>query len=496
MNKILENKLESLPQVPGVYRFLDENGKILYIGKALNIRARVNSYFRSDIYDRPRIRQMMPKVEDVQITETNNEVEALVLESALIRKHKPKYNSDLKDDKSYAWIYVSTKEEFPTVKIVRTLTKDEYKKGRLFGPYPSGLAVKRVFTYLRKLYPFCTTCDPSEDRPSLYYYIGLCPGPYHGYVSKDEYRENINEIIKFLSGRRKGQIQEMEKKMRNYSKQKKYEKAAELRDRISDLKYLGQDIEFNYHKEPSKYKSKRAISRNLSFEELEMELDVDNLKRIECYDISNIQGKHAYGSMVVAQNGAIDRSQYRIFKIKGKETPDDPAMLKEVLQRRTRHIGSEKDESLGTKPDIILIDGGKSQLAVVKEYLSKNTILMGVSKGKHLKRAGSRQRDEFWIVRNDEVYRIDIENPALLIDLRDEAHRFAITHYRKRAIKESKRSKLESIQGVGDKRRRALLKEFKDINSIKKASVEKINEVINNKKVSERIKSSLLGQDT
>jgi excinuclease ABC subunit C len=496
MNKILENKLESLPQVPGVYKFLDEEGNILYIGKALNLRTRVNSYFRSDIYDRPRIRQMMPKVENLEIIETNNEVEALVLESALIRKHKPKYNSDLKDDKSYAWIYVSTKEDFPTVKIVRTLTKDEYKKGRLFGPYPSGLAVKRVFTYLRKLYPFCTSCDPKEDRPSLYYYLGLCPGPYHGHISKEEYRENINEIVKFLNGRKKGQIKDMEKKMKRYSQEKQYEKAAVLRDRINDLKYLGQDIEFNYHKEPSKYKSKRAISRNLSFEELEMELDIDNLKRIECYDISNIQGKHAYGSMVVAENGSLNRSQYRIFKIRGKDTPDDPAMLKEVLQRRMKHIGRDKDVSLNSRPDIILIDGGKSQLGVVKEYLPNDIILMGISKGKHLKRAGKRKRDEFWIVRENETYRVDIENPALLIDLRDEAHRFAITHYRKRAMKESKRSILESIPGVGDKRRKALLKKFKDIKAIKKASVENIDEVIKNRKVSERIKNHLLDQDT
>jgi excinuclease ABC subunit C len=496
MNKILENKLESLPQVPGVYKFLDSNGDILYIGKALNLRSRVNSYFRNDIYDRPRIRQMMPKVEDLEITETNNEIEALVLESALIKKHKPKYNSDLKDDKSYAWIYVSTKDDFPTVKIVRTLTKEEYKRGKLFGPYPSGLAVKRVFTYLRKLYPFCTSCDPKEDSPSLYFHLGLCPGPYHGYISKEDYRKNINEIVKFLSGRKKGQIKEMEKKMKDYAKEKRYEQAAILRDRVNDLKYLGQDIEFNYHKDVNDYKSKRTISRNLSFEELKMELDIDNLERIECYDISNMQGKHAYGSMVVATEGNLNRSQYRIFKIKGKDTPDDPAMLKEVLQRRLKHIAEVDDKSLGSKPDIILIDGGKSQLGVLKKYIPQDIILMGISKGKHLKRAGFRKSDEFWIVREGQVYRIDIENPALLVDLRDEAHRFAITHYRKRTIKESKRSVLESIQGVGDKRRKALLKEFKDIKGIKNAPVEKINEVIKNRKISERIKNHLLDQDT
>ena len=495
MNEMLQNKLESLPQIPGVYRFFDNDGKVLYIGKAINLRSRVNSYFRDDISDRPRIRQMMPLVEDLEITETNNEIEALVLESALIKKYKPKYNSDLKDDKSYAWIYVSTKEDFPTVKIVRTLNGGEYKKGRLFGPYPSGLAVKRIFTYLRKLYPFCTSCNPKESKPSLYYYLGLCPGPYHGHISKEDYRKNINEIVKFLGGRKKGQIKEMEKQMKTYSKQQSYEKAAELRDKIDDLKYLGQDIEFNYHKEVSDYKSKRTISRNQSFEELEMELNIDNLRRIECYDISNMQGKNAYGSMVVSIDGNLDRSQYRIFKIKGKDTPDDPRMLKEVLDRRFSNIGKNSDESLSSKPDIVLIDGGKSQLSVVKKYLPQDIILMGISKGKHLKRAGLKTKDEFWIVKDNEIYGIEIENPALLIDLRDEAHRFAITHYRKRAVKEGKRSVLESISGVGDKRRKALLNHFKDIKSIKNASIKDINSVIKNKKVAKDIKNYLLDRD-
>ena len=269
--------------------------------------------------------------------------------------------------------------------------------------------------------------------------------------------------------------------MKIYSTEKNYEKAAELRDRISDLKYLGEDIEFNYYKDSSNYKSKRSISRNQSFKELEMELDM--------------QGRHAYGSMVVSVDGNLSRSQYRIFKIRGKDTPDDPGMLKEVLDRRISNISKNSDESLNSKPDIILIDGGKSQLGVIKKYIPQDIVLMGISKGKHLKRAGLRKRDEFWIVRDGNVYRIDIENPSLLIDLRDEAHRFAITHYRKRAIKEGKRSVLENISGVGDRRRRALLENFKDIKSIKNASVEEINVVIKNKKVSEEIKNYLLDQD-
>ncbi|MCD4756421.1 excinuclease ABC subunit UvrC [bacterium] len=490
MNEMLQNKLDSLPQVPGVYKFLNEKGEILYIGKAVRIGSRVNSYFKEEMYDRPRVRQMMPLVRDLEIVETNNEVEALVLESALIKKYKPKYNSDLKDDKSYAWIYVSTKEDFPTVKIVRSTDRKEYKKGRLFGPYPSGLAVKRVFTYLRKLYPFCT-CSKNQKEPCLNFHLGLCPGPYQGKISKEDYRVNINEIVKFLNGRKKGQLKEMRKEMKQYSKEKKYEKAAEVRDRVKDLEYLGQNIEFNYHQNESNYKARRVISRNESFEELAMELDIDNLNRIECYDISNMQGKHAYGSMVVSVEGNLSRSQYRIFKIRGKDTPDDPAMLKEVLQRRLRHIGKDEDESLCSKPDIVLLDGAKSQLGVVKKYIDDDIVLMGISKGKYLKRAGLKKRDEFWIVRDGEIYSIDLVNPALLIDLRDEAHRFAITHYRKRAIKEGKRSVLEKIPGIGEKRRGGLIKKFKNIENIKKASVEEIDEVIKNKKVSESVKNLL-----
>ena len=494
MNEILQNKLDSLPQVPGVYKFKDREGEILYIGKAINLRSRVNSYFREDMYDRPRIRQMMPFVTDLEIVETNNEVEALVLESALIKEVEPKYNSDLKDGKSYAWLYVSTKDDFPTVKIVRNLSGKEYKKGRLFGPYPSGLATKRVFTYLRKLYPFCTKCNPKDEKPSLYYHLGLCPGPYHGHISQEDYRENINEIVKFLSGRRKGQLEQMEREMRQYSRERRYEEAAQLRDRINDLKYLGQDIEFNYLQKTQDYKAKRVVSRNQTFKELAMELDLDDLHRIECYDISNMQGKHAYGSMVVSVDGNLERGQYRIFKIKGKDTPDDPAMLKEVLERRLANIEKNEDTSLGTKPDIVLLDGAKSQLGIVKKYIPEDIVLMGISKGKHLKRAGLQKRDEFWIVRDGEVYSIDIENPALLVDLRDEAHRFAITHYRKRAIKQGKRSQLEKIPGVGEKRRKLLIQEFKNIENIKKASVEDIDRVVKNKKVSKSIKTLL--QDT
>jgi len=488
----LESKIRLLPQRPGIYKFLDETGEILYIGKATNLRSRVSSYFSSTLYDRPRIKQMIPYVKDVSITETNNEIESLVLESALIKKYKPFYNSDKKDDKSYVWIYISTKDKFPTVKIVRKISNKEMKRGRLFGPYPSSSATKRIFTYLRKLYPFCT-CKKENSKECLYFHLGLCPGPYQGHITEEDYRKNINEIIKFLSGRKRGQIKEMEREMYEYSKDKNFEKAAILRDRISDLKYLGEKIDFLPDDTEQSYKERRKEVLRREFEELKRELELKKLNRIECYDISNIQGELAYGSMVVAEDGEIRRDQYRIFKIEDIDTPNDPAMLKRVLERRFDNKNRTKYSS---NPDIILIDGGKSQLSVLhkelKGVLPSESTLMGISKGKRLKRRGSRQLDEFWLItdsngKENKIRRGDIINKSILIDLRDEAHRFAILHHRKSRIRKAKDTELEKIAGVGKKRMKKLLKDFGDIRALKEADLDKINKSINNKTVSEEI---------
>ena len=199
------NEIDGLPITSGVYKFLNSKSTILYIGKANNLRNRVRSYFNNELYDRPFVKQMIPQINSIEIVRTNNEIESLVLESALIKKFSPKYNSDLKDDKSYVWIYITTKDDFPTVKIVRKISDEELKRGEIFGPYPKGSTVKRVFTYLRKLYPFCT-CSRKSSKECLYFHLGMCPGPYQGHISKRDYRKNINEIIKFLRGRKFGQI--------------------------------------------------------------------------------------------------------------------------------------------------------------------------------------------------------------------------------------------------------------------------------------------------
>jgi len=483
MNK---NELELLPHKSGVYKFYDKKGEILYIGKALDLQNRVKSYFIDTLYDRPYVKRMIPLIERIEIEETNNEIESLVLESALIKQYKPKYNSELKDDKSYAWIYVSTKEKFPTVKITRNVSNIEMKKGEVFGPYPNIHSAKRVFTYLRKLYPFCTCKEKNAKRECIYYHLGLCPGPYQGHISEKDYRKNINEILKFLKGRKRGQISQLEVQMRKYARAKEYEKAGELRDRINDLNYLGEKIDFAYDESPDSYIQRRKKLLYENFMELKIELGLKKLNRIECYDISNIQGKSAYASMVVAEEGEIVRSEYRIFKIRSIDTPNDMQMLKEVIQRRFDKKHLLKYEKL---PDVILIDGGKAQLSAVNPYVPKDISLLGITKGRKYKRKGGRLLDEFWYVdRGDGSIRgINIDNRSLLIDLRDEAHRFAILHHRKARAKSSKESELNKIVGVGEKSRIKLLKHFQSVEGIKKAGIEEINGVLRNKRISKEV---------
>jgi len=476
-------ELDLLPLKPGVYKFYDKNGKILYIGKALNLRNRVKSYFNDTLYDRPYVKKMIPSINRIEVEETNNEIESLVLESALIKEYKPKYNSELKDDKSYAWIYISTKEKFPTVKITRNIRNTELENGELFGPYPNTHSARRVFTYLRKLYPFCTCKEKKKTKECMYFHIGLCPGPYQGHITEKNYRKNINEILKFLKGRKRGQIEKLETEMRKYSKEKLYEKAGELRDKINDLKYLGEKIDFEYTDTAETYIKRRKKLLKENFQELKIELGLKRLLRIECYDISNIQGKEAYGSMVVAENGEIKRSEYRIFRIKSLNTPNDMYMLKEVLTRRFNPNYFQKYKS---NPDIILIDGGKAQLSVLEDSIPKEIYLMGITKGRRYKRKGGRLLDEFWFIdrTTKKIHKIKLFNKSILIDLRDEAHRFAILHHRKARIRLNKESELLKISGVGEKSRIKLLKTFKSIENIKKAELEEIEKVLGNKRIS------------
>ncbi|MBI2356852.1 excinuclease ABC subunit UvrC [Candidatus Dojkabacteria bacterium] len=482
MTEQLKEKIQLLPRSPGVYKFLDENGELLYIGKATNLHSRVSSYFSSDISDRPRIIQMIPFVHGLDFTQTDNEIEALILESALIKKYLPKYNSDLKDDKSYAWLYITTKDEYPTVKIIRTLNKSEYNRGLLFGPYPSGRPIRRVFNYIRKIYPFCTSKDPT--KPCFYSRIGLCPGPD---VTKEEYRSNIDGIIRFLKGNNRGHIRELEKQMAEYSENQEFEKAADLRDKIEDLKYLGSEIKFTYFSTEQEYIKERDTRSKVETDKIRDTLGMKKLERIECYDISNIQGKLSYGSMVVSINGVPQSHLYRVFKIKSLNTPNDPEMLKEALERRLKHIGNDTDESLVQKPDMILIDGGKTQLSTVREVIPSDIFILGITKGRKYRRKGGKLKDEFWIITGEGSQQVQIPKSTSLSLLRDEAHRFALLHHRKLRKFVQKKSVLDEIKGVGEVTRRKLIKTFGSLDGLKSATLEDIDKVVKNSTTSSNI---------
>jgi excinuclease ABC subunit C len=477
INNLIQEQLDLLPRSSGVYKFFNENNEILYVGKAHNLKSRVSSYFTDTHEDRPRIIGMIPLIKNIQTIQTENDIEALVLESALIKEYQPKYNSDAKDDKSYAYLYINIKDEYPTVSIIRNITKEEYKNGKVFGPYPKGSAIKRVYRYLRTIYPFCTSKDPTKVCFDVQ--IGLCPGP----IGHEEYMKNINGIISFLNGKNRDIIKSFEIQMKELSNAKEYEKAAIIRDKIEDLKYLSYKIEGNILNSEETYvqtKQRRSLD---TVQKLAKEIGVEKLNRIECYDISNIQGTNAYGSMTVAINGTLDSSMYRIFKIKGENTPDDFRMLNEVIQRRMTHIANDLDKSLNTKPDLILIDGGKGQISAVQDSI-KDVTVMGITKGRKYKRKGGNLKDEFLKVgENGEIENIRIRNSRILSTLRDEAHRFAILHHRKARSKSQIKSYLDEIPNVGPKTKKILKKIFVTKDSMLNASYENLYELVKNKKI-------------
>jgi len=488
INQLTISQRDLIPHSFGIYKFLSKEDVTLYIGKANNLNARVGSYFSDKHQDRPHIISLIPLIDKIQYIETDNEIEALVLESALIHKTQPKYNIEKKDDKTYGWIYISTREEIPKVKVVRSIDVSDYKKGRLFGPYPSGRATKQIFNYIRKLYPFCTCKNTKPKKSCLYIDIGLCPGPHQGLISKKGYRKNIDEIIKFLTGNKKRHVNALVQIMKNYAKEEKFEAAAVLRDKINDLKYLSTTITVNHSTSESEYLDIKLVARLKDLKSIAQNLNIELPKRIECYDISNIQGKYAYGSMVVSIDGILQPNLYRIFKIKGKDTPDDFGMLDEVLKRRLIHINKGDDsESLFSKPDMILIDGGKGQLGAVRDTLPQDIDLVGISKGKALKRKGLRKVDQFWVQRGPLSLSVKVSKPKILIELRDEAHRFAIRHHRKARQQAGVKSVLDDIKGIGSVRKKALKKEFGTIAEMKKTSIEHLELILKNKNVARSV---------
>ena len=591
----LQTKLENLPTSPGVYLMKNDQGEIIYVGKAINLRNRVRSYFRELKPDQAKTKALVKHIADLEYIIADNELEALVLECNLIKKYRPKYNINLKDDKTYPFLKI-TNEDYPQVLVTRRVLKDG---ARYYGPYPSVNELRNSLELIRKIFPFrsCKQKVFTNDRPCLNAHIQMCYAPCIGRISKEEYNEMIEQVALFFEGRQDGLVKRLQKEMEAAAENLEFEQAARLRDQLQAVeqimtqqkavlggeddqdviamarginqccvqiffvrggKIIGRENYFLrgtddssrgeviasfmkqfyltsqfiprnilleteleeqavleqwltekresrvYLKVPKRGQAKELVDlvgRNASealarqeqeethqeqrttgaLEKLQDALGLDVLpRRMECYDISNTQGAESVASMVVFVDGKPKKDQYRRFKIKTVEGANDYASLREVLMRRFKHglteqaEGEDNQGKFSTFPDVIMMDGGRGQVNVALEVLKELQLdipVCGMVKD-------NRHRTRGLYYNNVEIPMDDHGEPFLLITrMQDEAHRFAITYHRSLRGKRNLASVLDDIPGVGEKRKKNLLKHFGSFTKIREASVEELQEV-------------------
>lgn len=599
----IEEELKKLPAKPGVYIMHDEADTILYVGKAVNLHNRVRSYFRKIHGRGPQIEKMVQQIARFEYIVTDSELEALVLENNLIKENSPKYNTLLKDDKTYPFIKVTVSEEFPRVLFSREMKKD---RSRYFGPYTSAAAVKDTIELLNKLFKL-RTCnrvlpqDLGQERPCLNHHIGQCLAPCQGYIDQEEYRKRVDQALDFLGGNYNMILKDLEKKMQDAAEELNFEEAIRYRDLFESVKSVSQKQKITHSDGEDKdiiamaqdeqdaviqvffvrggkligrehyymtnvsglprrdilqqfiqqfYAGTPFLPRELMLQEAVEDMDVleqwlsskrgsrvylrvprkgskeklvelagqnaalilskdkekirreegrtigavkeialllrlEHISRMEAFDISNISGFENVGSMVVYEKGKPKRSDYRKFKIKTVSGPDDYACMKEVLTRRFVH-GMEEREELSAKkmdteygsftkfPDLLLMDGGKGQVNIALEVLKELKIdipVCGMVKDdNHRTRGLYYHNQELPIDKHSEGFK-------LITRIQDEAHRFAIEYHRSLRSKTQVKSVLEDIPGVGETRRKALMRRFKSIDEMKTASVEQFSAI-------------------
>lgn len=405
---------QSIPRRPGVYIFRDVAGKVLYVGKAIDLYSRVSSYFSASHISSGNVKTggLIEEINSCQTIEVESELEALILEANLIKKYLPKFNVRLTDDKDYLYIKV-TKEPFP--RIITARKKDLYGVKRYFGPFPSGNVVRGTLKKLRRIFPWCSSPPKTKLRPCFYYHLGLCLGPCAGKIDRKEYCKIISHFTKFMQGKKDGLATALSTQMEKASQKMEYETAAQLKKMVEGIAYLTQSNKASlYLQNPNFLEDQRQLSLVL----LKKDLNLAKLpRRIEAYDISNIQGEYATGSMVVLTDGDIDKSQYRKFKIKIFGKPDDVAMHQEMIRRRLKHPE-------WPLPDLIIIDGGMGQVRAAKAEIRNLGLAIPVF--------GLAKRMEWLYPPEGEVKRLPKSSLSLrlLQKLRDEAHRFALTYHR------------------------------------------------------------------
>jgi len=396
----------------------------LYVGKAKNLKRRISSYFLKHENLGLKTKSLLSKLSKIETIQTDSEIEALLLEAKYIKKFSPRYNSRLTDGKSYPLIKITVEDIYPKVLITR---RTEDSSSLYFGPYPNAKAMRLVLRTLRKLFPFQSVIN-HPPKLCFYNHLGLCPCPYinDSLNLRKEYQRNIRHIIDFLNGKIKKIIKDLEKERNKLSDNLQFEKAKNIQEKIDSIITLTTPATrlFETNIDPNLEDDKISKSVNLLLGELKkLNVLVKDLKRIECYDVSNISGKFAVASMVVFKNGEKDLSSYRRFKIKFDEgKPNDFAMLKEAISRRFTHKKWQK-------PSLIVLDGGKGQVSVISKlfkFLKIDIPLIGLAK-----------KEETIVLQNLKEINLRKDSPALylLMRIRDEAHRFALSYHRKLYLK-------------------------------------------------------------
>jgi excinuclease ABC subunit C len=484
MKKILE-KLKTLPKTPGVYLYRNNKNRVIYVGKAINLKNRVTSYFRGE-HD-AKTEELVKNITNLEWIEVESEFEALIVEADLIKRYKPKYNIRFRDDKNYSYLKISGRE-YSRVSIAHQITDHEAK---YLGPFTDAFALKSVLKMARYIYPFCT-CDKQGDEVCLYYHLNLCPGHSEKYISAKDYQKNIKGLIKLFSGKTKAIESEIKLKMRKAAENREYERAAEYRDKLSYIKKI----------QHAKLFSDRELSADAGLKQLAEEINLEEIpKRIECFDISNIMGTSAVGSMVVFKNGIASPKDYRRFQIKTVKGADDFASMAEVLKRRFRHISRHsefiseskkipkqvRDDKKGWDlPDLIIIDGGKGQLSAVLGRINIPSDVRVVSLAKRIEEIFSRENNKYKIT----YLKPESEAMFLVQRIRDEAHRFAITYHRNLKGRELFETSLDGIPGVGPKTKKKLIAHFGSIKKIKEADISELSGIVP-EKIAHKIKEQL-----
>lgn len=470
MNSKITKKIEQLPTKPGVYFHKDKEGKLIYVGKAANLRSRVRQYFQNSTlqeakHSSPKTVVHIGEIADIDWVVTESEIDALFLEAELIKRYKPKFNIDLRDDKSNSYIRIDIKSEHPTVTVTRRPLDDgaEY-----FGPYLNSGQIRRALKRLRKVFPYDTKKSGGK-RVNLDYHIGLSPGLEEGKTNLEDYRSNLRKLMSYLRGNRTELIKQIEKDMKQASKNQDYEKAAKLRNQLFALKSLKKQVIFGDEEFVD-------ISKDQALNGLQDLLELEGPPhRIEGYDISHMQGTNNVASMVVFSNGLPDKAEYRKFKMRLPGN-DDFGHMREVISRRFSGRNIER----WSKPDLLLIDGGKGQVGAALEILLQKKInipLIGLAKRYETiiipeLKSGYKEVD---LGRDSSVTK-------LLQRIRDESHRFAVSYHSTIKVKAQTKSILEEIPNVGPVSRRKLIRQFGSVKATKEATESEIAQVIGESK--------------